>query len=215
MHSSSDLTGEKTTQRAERCVICMAILTPISSSRSVRTPAIRSCPTELPQQREEGKKKKTKKPSDLKIAVYNYCSSLLGLSCSSLVCNLTQSVPWCSTASSPVPLDSSCRTQGLLQIFSECWKTMASKPDLGGAEKETKNKPTNQIDSIFFYLLTCCYSTVQKIFCLWVSICICMSVCIYIYLYREKSYTTGLAFIKCSSGAWEGREQDDTATDEL
>lgn len=32
-----------------------------------------------------------------------------------------------------------------------------------------------------------------------------MSVCIYIYLYREKSYTTGLAFIKGSSGAWEGR----------
>lgn len=66
MHSSSDLTGEKTTQRAERCVICMAILTPISSSRSVRTPAIRSCPTELPQQREEGKKnnKKTIRSED-------------------------------------------------------------------------------------------------------------------------------------------------------
>lgn len=85
---------------------------------------------------------------------------------------------------------------------------MTSKtPTLGWAEKkEKKNKNQHhktRLTPFFFYLLTCCYSTVQKIFCLWVSICICMSVCIYIYLYREKSYTTGLAFIKCSSGGWE------------
>lgn len=34
-----------------------------------------------------------------------------------------------------------------------------------------------------------------------------MSVCIYIYLYREKSYTTGLAFIKYSSGASKGQSR--------
>lgn len=130
-------------------VICIAILTHISSFRSVRIPAIRSCPTELPRQREEGKKRK-KNPSDLKIAVYNDCSSLLGLGCSSLVLqsrSICPTVPWCSTASTPLPLDSSCRTQGLLKIFSECSKTMTSKPDLGGAEKKKKNnnsKPTNQ-----------------------------------------------------------------------
>lgn len=34
-----------------------------------------------------------------------------------------------------------------------------------------------------------------------------MSVCIYIYLYREKSYRTGLAFIKYSSGVWKGQSR--------
>lgn len=34
-----------------------------------------------------------------------------------------------------------------------------------------------------------------------------MSVCIYIYLYREKSYTTGLAFIRYSSGVCKGQSR--------
>lgn len=89
---------------------------------------------------------------------------------------------------------------------------MTSKPNLGGAEKKKKKQ---QIDSIFFLSVDLLLFNCSENILLWVSICICMSVCIYIYLYREKSYTTGLAFIKCSSGVCKGREQNNTATDEL